>query len=87
MLQLLKSLSEFKQKIADIEFHTQFYEHMCAAFCKSHLRHSASIDALLLKHPQSEMLRTTHVYQMNAVVNYPELRTAFQAAVTRLVAK
>ena len=84
MLQLLKSLSAFKQVIADIEFHDQFYEHMCAAFRKSHLRHSASIDALLSKHPHSETLRTTHVYQMNTVVNYPELKTAFQDAVKRL---
>jgi hypothetical protein len=31
------------------------------------------------------MLRTTHVYQMTVVVNYPGLKTAFQAAVKRLM--
>ena len=84
MLHLLQSLAVFKQAIVDIEFHEQFYEHMCASFCKSHLRYSADIDALLLKHPHSEVLRTTHVYQMTVVINYPALKTAFQAAVKRL---
>ena len=81
MLHLLQSLSAFKQVIADIEFHEQFYEHMCAAFRKSHLRHSAAIDALLLKYPHSETLRTTQVYQMNVVVNYPALKIAFQTRI------
>ena len=85
MLHLLKSLAVFKQTIADIEFHEQFYEHMCAAFRASHLRHSAAIDALALKHPHPETLRTTHVYHITAVVNYPGLKTAFQSAVKRLV--
>ena len=81
MLHLVQSLAAFKQVIADIEFHEQFYEHMCAAFRKSHLRHSAAIDALLLKHPQPELLRTTNVYQMTVVINYPELKAAFQKRV------
>ena len=83
MLHLLQS---FKQAIVDIEFHEQFYEHMCAAFRASHFRYSASIDALLLKHPHSEPLRTTQVYQMHAIINYPDLKTAFQTQVKRLVA-
>jgi hypothetical protein len=86
MLHLLQSLAAFKQVIADIEFHEQFYEHMCAAFRTSHLRHSAAIDALLLKHPHSEPLRTTQVYQIHVVINYPALKTAFQTEVKRLVA-
>jgi hypothetical protein len=85
MLHLLKSLAVFKQTIADIEFHEQFYEHMCAAFRASHLRHSAAIDALALKHPHSELLRTTHVYQITAVVNYPAVSLAFQSAVKQIV--
>jgi hypothetical protein len=85
MLQLLQSFTAFKEAIPCIEFHEQFYEHMCAAFRKSHLRHAAAIDALLLKHPHSETLRTTQVYQMTVVVNYPALKTAFQAAVKRLM--
>jgi ubiquitin-protein ligase len=86
MLHLLKSLAVFKQTIADIEFHDQFYEHMCATFRESHLRHSVAIDALALKHPQPETLRTTHVYQMIAVVNYPALALLFQSSVNNLVA-
>ena len=85
MLHLLKSLAVFKQTIADIEFHEQFYEHMCAEFRKSHLRYSASIDALLLKHPHSETLRTTQVYHMHSVVDYNAVKTAFHAALKRLV--
>jgi len=85
MLHLLQSLAAFKQAIADIEFHEAFYEHMCASFRASHLRYLADIDALLLKHPHSEVLRTTHVYQMTVVVNYPGLKTAFQAAMKRLM--
>ena len=84
-MQQLQSPIAFKQAIADIEFHEHFYEHMCAAHRASHVRHSAAIDALLLKHPHSETLRTTHVYQMTVVVNYPALKTAFQACVKRLV--
>ena len=84
MLHLLQSMSAFKQVIADIEFHEQFYEHMCASFCKSHSRHSAAIDALLLKHPQPELLRTTQVYQMNVNVNYTAVKTAFDIAAKRL---
>jgi len=87
MLHLLKSPHVFNRVIVDIEFHEQFYEHMCAAFRASHLRYSAAIDALALKHPHSETLRTTQVYHMTAVVNYPALKTAFQAAVKRLVSE
>ena len=87
MLHLLKSLHVFKHVIVDIEFHEQFYEHMCAEFSKSHLRHSDAIDALALNHPHSEMLRTTQVYHMNTVVNYPAVKFVFQAAVTRLVSE
>ena len=83
-LHLLQSMSAFKQVIADIEFHELFYEHMCASFCKSHLRHSAVIDALLLKHPHPELLRTTQVYHINVVVNYAAVKTALEAAVKRL---
>jgi hypothetical protein len=85
MLHLLKSLPVFKQVIADIEFHEQFYEHMCAAFRASHLRHSATIDALALKYPHPETLRTTQVYQITAVVNYNAVKFGIQAAVKRLV--
>jgi ubiquitin-conjugating enzyme E2 Z len=84
-LSMLHLLQSFKQAIVDIEFHEQFYEHMCAAFRASHFRYSASIDALLLKHPHSEPLRTTQVYQMHAIVNYPALKAAFQTQVKRLV--
>jgi len=84
MLHLLQSMSAFKQVIADIEFHEQFYEHMCASFRKSHSRYSAAIDALLLKYPQPELLRTTQVYQMNVVVNYTAVKTAFDIAAKRL---
>jgi ubiquitin-conjugating enzyme E2 Z len=80
MLHLLQSMTAFKQVIADIDFHEQFYEHMRASFCKSHLRHSAAIDALLLKHPHPELLRTTHVYQMNVMINYNAVKTAFEDA-------
>jgi ubiquitin-conjugating enzyme E2 Z len=85
MLHLLKSPHAFKQVIADIEYHEQFYEHMCAAFRASHLRHSVAIDALALKHPHSETLRTTQVYQITAVVNYNAVKIVFQSAVKRLV--
>jgi ubiquitin-protein ligase len=85
MLQLLQSLTAFKQAIPCIDFHDQFYEHMRAAFCAGHVRYSASIDALLLKYPHSEVLRTTNVYHMTVAVNYPALKTAFQASVKRLV--
>ena len=87
MLHLLKSLQVFKHVIADIEFHEQFYEHMCDEFRKSYLRHSDAIDALSLKHPHSEPLRTTQVYHMNTVVNYPALVLAFQSAVKRIVSE
>jgi ubiquitin-protein ligase len=85
MLHLLKSLHSFKKAIPDIEFHEQFYEHMCASFRKSHLRYSECIDALLLKHPNAELLRTTQAYQMNIAVNYVAVKTAFQEAIKELI--
>ena len=85
MLHLLQSIDAFKRIIVDIGFHEQFYEHMCASFCKSRDRHFAAIDALHLKHPQPELLRTTQVYQMSVVVNYNAVKTAFEDAVKRLV--
>lgn len=85
MLQLLKSVSEFKTVIPDIEYHDQFYEHMCASFRKSHSRYSASIDALQATYPQVEVVRTSQAYQMNVSVNYAAVKTAFEAAVKRLV--
>jgi ubiquitin-protein ligase len=85
MLQLLQSIDEFKTVIPDIGFHEQFYEHMCASFRKSHSRYSASIDALLLAHPQVEFVRTTQAYQMTITVNYPLLKISFEEAVKRLV--
>jgi ubiquitin-protein ligase len=85
MLHLMRSIDVFKQVIPDIEFHEQFYEHMCASFRKSHSRYSASIDALLLAYPQLEVIRTTHAYQMTITVNYPLLKISFDEAVGRLV--
>jgi len=85
MLQLLKSVSEFKTVIPDIEYHDQFYEHMCASFRKSHSRYSASIDALQATYPQVEVVRTSQAYQMTITVHYPLLKISFEEAVKRLV--
>ena len=87
MLHLLQSLGTFKKVIPDIEFHEQFYENMCASFRKSHLRYLDTINALGLKHPTSEILRTTQAYQMNICINYPAIKPIFEQVVKHLVAE
>ena len=84
MLHLLKSLSVFKQAIPDIDYHEQFYEHMCDEFKKHCERYSVVLSALVSKHPHPELLRTTNVYQMNAVVNYPSILQVFHECTKRL---
>jgi hypothetical protein len=84
MLFLLKSLDVFKHAIADIEHHEQFYEHMCDEFRKTHPRHLERLTGLLEQCPNSEVLRTTHVYQISAVVNYAAVMRAFQECVCKL---
>jgi len=84
MLRLLKSLSEFKQIIADIEHHEQFYEHMCAEFRKHHVQHVARLNVLVSKYPTAETLRTTNVYQINATINYASVLRTFQECVVQL---
>ena len=84
MLFLLKSLDTFKQIIADIEHHEQFYEHMCAEFQKNHPQHLDNLTRLVSQYPHGELLRTTNVYQINAVVNYASVMRAFQECIQRL---
>jgi ubiquitin-conjugating enzyme E2 Z len=85
MLRLLKSLSAFKQIIADIEYHDQFYEHMCAEFRKHHVQHLARLNVLVGKHPHPESLRTTNVYQITATIHYASVLRSFQECVQLLV--
>ena len=85
MLRILKSLSAFKQIIADIEYHEQFYEHMCAEFRKHHVQHLARLNVLVGKHPHPESLRTTSVYQITATIHYASVLRSFQECVQLLV--
>jgi hypothetical protein len=85
MLHVLKSLQVFKQVIVDIEHHDQFFEHMCDEFRKHHVQHLDRLTALAQRYPQPELLRTTHVYQINAVVNYAVVVRSFQECVQRLL--
>lgn len=78
MLFLLKSFDVFKNTIADIEHHEQFYEHMCDEFRKNHAQHLERLTGLLNQYPHSEVLRTAHVYHISAVVNYAAVMRAFQ---------
>lgn len=78
ILRLLKSLTGFKQAIPDIAYHEQFYEHMRDEFRKHYNRHSLALNALVSKYPRPETLRTTNVYQMNTVVDYPLVINVFQ---------
>ena len=84
MLHLLKSEDAFRSTIADIEFHDQFYEHMCAKFRQTHPQHLEKLSGLLEQNPQPVVLRTTHVYQLTATVNYASAMRAFQECVQRL---
>lgn len=84
MLHLLKSLSSFKQVIADIEYHEQFYEHMCAEFRKHHDQYLATLNALVAQYPKAETLRTTNVYHIAAIVNYEAVLSLFKECVERL---
>ena len=81
MLHLLKSLDTFKQYIADIEYHEQFYAHMCAEFKKHHPHHLARLTALAAQYPHPEVLRTAHVYQITATINYAAILRAFKERV------
>jgi len=84
MLRMLKSADAFKQIIADIEHHEQFYEHMCDEFRKHHPQHLERLTALMNQYPCSEVIRTTNVYQITAVVQYAALMPAFHECVARL---
>lgn len=84
MLRMLKSAEAFKQVITDIEHHEQFYEHMCDEFRKHHPQHLERLTALLNQYPCSEVIRTTNVYQITAVVQYAALMPAFHECVDRL---
>jgi ubiquitin-conjugating enzyme E2 Z len=84
MLHLLKSADVFRSTIVDIEFHEQFYEHMRANFRQTHPRHLEKLSGLLEQNPLPVMLRTTHVYQLTATVNYASAMRAFQECVQRL---
>jgi hypothetical protein len=81
MLHLLKSLDTFKQYIADIEYHEQFYAHMCAEFKKHHPQHLTRLTALAAQYPHPEVLRTAHVYQITATINYAAILRAFKERV------
>lgn len=85
MLHALKSLHVFKQTIADIEHHEQFYEHMCAEFRKHHPQHLERLTALAAQYPHAEVLRTTHVYQITATINYAAVLRTFNECVQRLL--
>ena len=85
MLHALKSLHGFKQTIADIEHHEQFYEHMCAEFRKHHPQHLERLTALAAQYPHAEVLRTTHVYQITATINYAAVLRTFNECVQRLL--
>lgn len=84
MLHLLKSLDTFKQYVADIEYHEQFYAHMCDEFKKHHSQHLTRLTALAAQYPHAETLRTAQVYHMTAVVNYPAVLTAFKERVSMI---
>jgi len=84
MLRLLGSADAFRSTIADIEFHDYFYEHMCAEFRQTHPQHLERLTGLLAQHPHPVVLRTTHVYQLTATVNYASVMRAFQECVQRL---
>jgi len=85
MLHLLKSVSAFKQIIADIEYHEQFYEHMCAEFRKHYVQHLARLNVLVGKYPTVEALRTTNVYQINTTINYASVLRSFKECVVQLL--
>jgi ubiquitin-protein ligase len=85
MLHLLKSVTAFKQIVADIEYHEQFYEHMCAEFRKNHSTYLTALNALASQYPKAETLRTTNVYHMAAAINYESVLSAFKDCVQRLV--
>lgn len=84
MLFLLKSFDTFKQIIADIEHHEQFYEHMCDEFRKNHPQYLDNLNRLLIQYPHGEILRTTNVYQITTFVNYASVMHAFQECRQRL---
>lgn len=84
MLHLLKSVTAFKQIIADIEYHEQFYEHMCAEFRKNHAKYLAILNQLVSQYPKVETLRTTNVYHIATIVNYDSVLSSFKECVQRL---
>jgi ubiquitin-protein ligase len=84
MLHLLKSEDVFRSTIADIEFHEQFYQHMCDEFRKGHALHAPKLSRLLIQFPHSVVFRTTHVYHLTAAVDYAKVMQAFQTCVLRL---
>ena len=85
MLHVLKSLDVFKQVIPDIEHHEQFYEHMCAEFRKHHAQYLERVTALTSQYPRAELLRTTHVYQITATINYAAVLRTFNECAQRLL--
>jgi hypothetical protein len=57
---------------------------MCDEFRKNHAQHLERLTGLLEQYPHSEVLRTAHVYQISAVVNYAAVMRAFQECVCKL---